>query len=448
MEAAKQPAIIVLFGITGDLAQRKLLPALYNLFVHDLLHPSTQIVGVSRRTVSVESVLSNADLPKDGDPNMLASFAQTVRMHTMTQTDPAEYVELREILDGIEEEAGACMHRLFYLSIPPQMFQTIVGHLGEQGLSQGCTHGTASSRLLVEKPFGYDTASAEDLLQQTAQYFSEQQVFRIDHYLAKDAVQNIAAFRQSAPAVEDLWNSSAVSEIRVSVTEKLDIEGRAEFYEGVGALRDFVQNHLLQVLSVTAADLPESSTAQDVHNRRLAFLQGIQPIEPDGVSDQTVRGQYQRYREEVNNPDSNTETFARVRLYSKNPRWQDTTFVLETGKALAEKSAKVHVTFKPSSGLESLTFYIQPEKGIVLSGSTTNSQPSDAVGSFNQSHGVLETNKLGYERVFADAINGDHTIFTTSEEVITAWRIVETVVQAWQQNGDSLVFYEKGSVTV
>lgn len=446
------PAIIVLFGITGDLAQRKLLPALYHLFKNGRLHESTVILGISRRDVTTEQMLelvasSIKDSEGEVDQSALKAVQKALRMHTMTQTDSDEYRELKGLLDEIEESVGACMHRLFYLSIPPQMFEPIVRNLGEQGLNKGCQHKSAESRLLIEKPFGYDLASAEQLLAQTSAHFEESQIFRIDHYIAKDSVQNIVEFRRASKEVESLWNDNYVSALEIFVTESLDIEGRAGFYEGVGALRDFIQSHLLQVLAVTAMDLPVENTSESVHKSRLALLNHIQPILGAEIDSRTLRGQYEGYREEVDNPESTTETFALIDLTIANERWNDSRVRLYTGKAMAEKLAEVRLTLQDENNHEqSLVIYIQPENGITISGSgmlTDQLQP--IVDEFNRSHGPSGLNPLGYERIFTDAIIGDHTLFTTSEEVIAAWKIVDDVVKAWGESGTGLRIYQKGA---
>ncbi len=431
-----EPAIIVLFGITGDLAQRKLLPALYHLFKNGGLDDNTIVLGISRRAVGPKEVLQNVTF--DGDDTDQAAAGKlraSLRMFTMSQTDPDEYRQLKQLLDDLEAGQGSCMHRLFYLSIPPQMFTTVVRYLGEHGLNSGCQHGNGQSRLLVEKPFGYDLASARELLAATSQWFNEDQLFRIDHYIAKDAVQNIVTARQAIPALEAMWNDERISEIAVTVAEQLDIEGRANFYEGVGALRDFVQSHLLQVLGLAVMNVPAHTMSDETHAARLEALQAIQPA----TVQQAARGQYDGYQAEVANPNSTTETYAELHLTSDDPRWENTTFTLITGKAMSEKRAEVRLTLKEGA----IVFHIQPELGIELAGDFE--QLHGAVADFNQQHQASLMNPLGYEKIFADAISGDHRLFTSVAEVLRSWEIVEDVLRAWAGNGDGLATYAKGS---
>lgn len=446
------PAIIILFGITGDLAQRKLLPALYHLYRDNLLHEDTVILGITRRDVTTEEMVKQVQQSLEAaddaaDETALRKVQQALRMHTMSQVDPEEYKTLKQILEDIEAEKGICMDRLFYLSIPPQMFGPIVRNLGEQGLNQSCQHGTAASRLLIEKPFGFNLQSAEELIADTGKHFQEEQIFRIDHYIAKDTVQNIVSLRQEVAGIEPLWNSKHVDRIELSVFEKLDIEGRATFYEEVGALRDFIQSHLLQVLALALMDIPATPDSETLHRSRLQALEQIVPLTQDTVASQTVRAQYDGYREVVRSTDSVTETFASVTLDLKGERWQGTKATLKTGKALPEKVAKMVVYFKADGGAEqSLRFWIQPDKGIELDGSNSDLKSlREQIETFSASHRTQPENPLGYERVFLDAIRGDHNIFTTSQEVLAAWRIVEAAVVAWGNSADSLRTYPKGS---
>jgi glucose-6-phosphate 1-dehydrogenase len=452
--AARSPSIIVIFGITGDLAQRKLLPALYHLFKDDLLDPRTVILGITRRNVTADELLSNVELcvneiDKICDPAVLKKIQTALRMHTMSQTEPSEYQGLLQLMNDIESERGICMNRLYYLSIPPQMFETIVRNLGEQGLNQSCQHGNAGTRLLVEKPFGYDLSSARELIEKTSKYFGEEQLFRIDHYLAKDTVQNIIAFRGLDPAIEKIWNNQFVSDIAITAYEKIDIEGRAVFYEGIGAMRDFVQSHLLQLLAVSTMDLPRSSESEEVHKTRLNALKSIQPLDASNVANRTVRGQYAGYREEVQNPDSLTETYAEVRLEMTADRWKKVSMSLKTGKAMAEKRTDVCLTLQDSS---QLIFHIQPDNGIELRAAdkTDYLQAIElAINSFNAAHPPSATGHPdAYERVLLDAIRGDHTLFTTSEEVIAAWKVLTNVVEVWSKSSEGLLEYQKGAGSV
>lgn len=450
------PAIIVIFGITGDLAQRKLLPALYHLFKDDLLDEKTIILGITRRDVSAKELLDKVELcvneiDKVCDPVALQKVHAALRMHQMSQTDPAEYRQLLELTNSIEEEQGVCMDRLYYLSIPPQMFEPIVRNLGEQGLNKSCPHGLAETRLLVEKPFGYDLASAKELIEETAAWFEEKQLFRIDHYLAKDTVQNIISFREMSPAVENAWNNRYIESIHITAFEKIDIEGRATFYEEVGALRDFIQSHLLQLLAIVTMELPEDMESEAVHAKRLQLLQSIRPITKEQVASRAARGQYAGYRDEVGKTDSATETFARITLAIDNERWKGLPITLQTGKAMAEKRTDVSLAFKNSDA--ELVIHIQPDAGIELTSSRDTpeffEQLAPLVGTFNAEHPPSPTaHPDAYERVLLDAVLGDHTLFTTSTEVIAAWKVITEVLEVWDGSDEGLVPYSKGAASV
>lgn len=454
--SAPAPSIIVIFGITGDLAQRKLLPALYHLFKDDLLDPRTVILGITRREVSAEELLGKVELcvneiDKVCDPSTLKKVHDALRMHQMSQVDPAEYRELYQLLNDIEAEKGVCMNRLYYLSIPPQMFEPIVRNLGQQGLNHSCQHGSAATRLLVEKPFGYDLVSARDLIQETGEWFSEEQLFRIDHYLAKDTVQNIIGLRAAHEEIEKIWNNRNIGSIHITAFEKIDIEGRATFYEEVGALRDFIQSHLLQLLAVVTMDLPESMQSAAVHRTRLAALQAVTPITEQEAGARSARAQYQGYREEVGVLDSSTETFAQITLSIDNARWSGVPVTLQTGKAMAEKRTDISLQYKDSDAR--LIFRVQPDTGVSLEQSDAAPELAaklrPLLEQFNAEHPPhLTAHPDAYERVLLDAVRGDHTLFTTSDEVIAAWKVVDGVVKAWSKNGEGLTLYPKGSAKI
>jgi glucose-6-phosphate 1-dehydrogenase len=478
-----EPVIIVIFGITGDLAQRKLLPALYHLLKDGLLHEDSVILGITRRDVTADQLLGQVELcvneiDKVCDPVGIARVRGALRMHQMSLTDGAEYDELLQQINAIEDEKDLCMTRLYYLSIPPQMFEPIVRNLGQHGLNASCQHGTAASRLLVEKPFGYDTASAEALIQETGEWFTEEQLFRIDHYVAKETVQNILAFRLYNPLFTDIWNSRHIESIEVTAFEQITIEGRAIFYEGVGALRDFIQSHLLQLLTVVTMELPGGDTSDAIHAAKLALLESVTPVQPDQVAVAAVRGQYEGYREEVQNPRTATETYASVTVSIDNERWQGVPMTIRTGKAMARKLTEIRIIFRADQAAggqhgnaqqsddqpdtpapNQLVFNIQPDEGISLQLNAKKPGFADALQSdvmdFNYNQAFSGEKQGGkpaapghpdaYERVLVDAARGDHTLFTTSQEVLAAWRIVENVLRTWSTSDDDLRMYPQGS---
>ncbi len=476
--ASLQPVIIVIFGITGDLAQRKLLPALYHLLKDGLLHKDSVILGITRRTMTADELLGQVELCVNEidqvcDPEGIRKVRAALRMHQMSQTDGAddtEYDELLTILNDIETERGICMNRLYYLAIPPKLFESTVSNLGQHGLNQSCQHDTAASRLLVEKPFGYDTASAETLIKETSEWFREDQIFRIDHYVAKETVQNILAFRTYNPLFSSIWNRRHIASITITAYEQITIEGRAVFYEGVGALRDFIQSHLLQLLTAITMELPEGKGSDAIHAAKQRLLKSIVPIGPDEVAASAVRGQYDSYRQEVNDSHTNTETYAALSLDIDNDRWRDVAINIRTGKAMARKHTEIRIVFTGSEGdpdtdsvdestRNELIFNIQPSEGISLHlhakkpGFRDEIQPvimnfayQQAFDGYSYPGGASHPD--AYERVLVDAARGDHTLFTTSEEVLEAWRIIENVLRAWGISDDDLIIYPKGAQQV
>lgn len=453
------PTILVIFGITGDLAKRKVLPALYHLLKDDLLPHPLEIIGTSRHELSVDELLKNVELcvlEADNicDPDALKKFRECVRMVKLDPIDDKDYASLGTIMDDIESKHGVCMNRLYYLSIPPQVSGQLIRHLGEQGLDTCRKHKNGSrSRLLVEKPFGYDLVSAEGLINEIAKYFSEDQVFRIDHYLAKESAQNILTFRRFNPLFSSLWNNQHIRSITVLASEKIDIEGRADFYEHVGAMRDLVQSHLLQLLALIVMDLPEDLTDSDaIHWAKQAILLGIRPPKANEVTKQVIRGQYAGYREEVGNPDSTTETFISVQLSIDSTVWNGVNIVLTTGKALKLKQTEITVCFGADNedNLNKLTFRVQPNEGIDVQllvkkpGFDLQIQPAIMDFSYEATfdeHGHPDA----YERVLIDAIRGDHSLFATSQEVLASWHILQPILDSWQKDSSDLKTYAKGS---
>ncbi len=449
------PSIIVIFGITGDLSHRYLLPALYHLFKDGLLHEKTQIIGISRRQMTAQELLDQVELCVNEvdnicDPDTLKKMYDHARMFQMDLVDPAAYQSLRATLDEIEESNGVCMNRLYYLSIPPQVYDPIIRLMGEASLNTSCQHGKAMTRLLVEKPFGYDLQSAQMLIADTEKVFGEEQIFRIDHYLAKETVQNILTFRFKNPIFEALWNRTHISQIEIYASEKITIEGRAQFYEPIGALRDFIQSHLLQILAIVTMDQPKAMDSDSIHASKQLVLSQVVPIAPDKVHELSVRGQYEGYREEVLNPASTTETFAGIRTTINNDRWRDIPIIIWTGKALAEKQNEICVTFTGQSNESNqLRFRIQPNEGIEIDlvakkpGFDNEFQHVSMDFSYQKNFANHE-HPNAYERVLADAVRGDHTLFATSAEVLSAWRIIDSVINEWAKNANDLQDYPIG----
>lgn len=448
-----QPAIIVIFGITGDLSRRYLLPSLYRLFKDNLLDDKTEIVGISRRELDLDAIFRNVEeavTKQDGDCNQTVIERMRRHLHpfTLDMDNPEGFAELLQTLNGIEEGQAVCMNRLYYLSIPPEAYGSVIGHMAGAGLNQSCQHGAAHTRLLVEKPFGHDLASAEELISLTNHAFQEEQIFRIDHYLAKETAQNIVTFRFENPLFESIWNNRHISGIDIVASEQIGIEGRANFYEKQGALRDFIQNHLLQLLAIATMDKPQQLDSQGIHAAKLQLLQSIRPVEPA----QAKRGQYAGYTDEVSNPQSFVETYASITTTIDTDRWRDVPVTIRTGKALADRRTVITFTFsnRPAGSVSNeLQFRIQPDEGIALKllakkpGFEHELLPVAMDFSYDEHFDGLHPG--AYERVLMDAVRGDRTLFTTSQEVLAAWRVVNDVVQAWQQGGEGLRTYQPGT---
>ena len=452
------PSSLVIFGITGDLARRKVLPALYHLSKEKLLPAQFEIIGTSRRPLTIDELIKEVELcvleiDNVCDPAALSEFRRHIRLIQLDPSNGDDYDDLRQTLDDIESEHGDCLNRLFYLSIPPQIYGSVVRSLGEHGLNQGCQHGQGASRLLVEKPFGYDYASAEALIATTTDAFTEDQVLRIDHYLAKETAQNILTFRQHNPLFASIWNNQNITSIDIVAYEKIGIEGRIDFYEQIGALRDLIQSHLLQLLALTTMELPtQIGDSAAIHASKQTLLDAIVAPAPDEVTSDVVRAQYDGYRDEVNNPDSTTETFVSCRFKIDNDRWRGTPITLKTGKAMASKRTDITICFGHTgsdAADNQLTFRIQPNEGIDIQLLVKKPGYKNEVhpASMDFSYGTTfdgHAHPDAYERVLVDALRGDHSLFATSQEVLTSWRILQPILEQWSQDSGDLKTYHQG----
>jgi glucose-6-phosphate 1-dehydrogenase len=453
------PVQIVVFGLTGDLARKKLLPAFYHLLDQKALPAGSRIIGVTRRDVTAAEVLAGLHDDPAFAAATLERLTDMVTMFHMDLAAPDDYARLKDLLDRTDETHGQCSHRLLYLSMPPQVFAPVITRLGEAGLAAGCPHGSGKSRLLIEKPFGYDQDSAAELINIIAAQFSEDQIFRIDHYVAKDTVQNILTFRAQNPLFAAVWDQAHVESITVSATETIGAEGRLS-YDGTGALRDVIQNHLLQLLALTTMELPAGTSSDALHAAKLELLKSIATIQPG----QAKRGQYAGYRDEVQQPESITETFAAIQLVINNPRWQGVPVLIQTGKSLDQKATEVMLTFKqpgapahehhpalPPNDAEhnTLTIRLEPDEGICLDLRVKQPGLAPVVQTvdmdFRYARSFSHRQPDAYERVLSDAIRGDRTLFTTSAETLECWRIINDVVTAWTASGTGLAAYKPGA---
>ncbi len=432
------PTILVIIGITGDLARRKLMPAIERLAAAGVLPEKFRVVGIGRDEMSMDDVLAripSSDYLKDH-----------LEMWCMDMEDASSYKGLKDRLDAVEDEFGGRAQRVFHLSVPPQISVAIIEHLGQAGFGK---HHT--TKLLSEKPFGVDLESAKDLVERTKEYFSEDQIYRIDHYLAKAMALNLLVFRGSNSLFKRTWNRDFIDCIQITASEKIGIEGRVNFYEQTGALRDFVQNHLLQLAALTLMELPSTLGSWDeVQRRRREALEALVPPSDDVLATRVVRGQYIGYAAEVNNPGSTTETFVSMTLFSSDPRWGGVPITLTTGKALDEQFSEVRVFFKQEDTREAnqLVMRIAPREGVKLElwskrpGYSRELEPVSLAFDYGSPKAHIPE---AYEQVFLDALRSDHTLFTSSEEVLASWRVLAPIQHAWDMSSKDLIYYEQGS---
>lgn len=455
--ATLPPTVLTIFGISGNLAQIKLLPALYHLMKKELLPANFKVVGVFRETsIDLDRLMQQVEINllrkhQDADKTTLDRLRATIIPIVMDSTLSEDQTRLKSLLDQLDTEQGSPYQRLYYLAIPPAVFPNVIHALRDAGLNQE-TRGSAS-RILVEKPFGINLESAKQLVEIMSSAFSEQQIYRIDHYLAKENAQNILTFRFNNPFVEDIWGRQYIDHIQITAIESIGIDNRSNFYEGMGALRDVVQSHLLQLMSLVMMEAPLTMASETIHAEKLALLNAISPILPNHVDELAVRGQYDGYRQEAKNDTSNVETYAALSLEVNNSRWGGVPVLIRTGKALSETRTEISLVFRDRSRRNVppniLTIRIQPNEGISIRltakkpGFDNALQPVDM--SFNYQDSFDGENPDAYERVLIDTIVGDQSLFASSEEVLRCWEILEPVIQNWQASQSQPEVYAKGS---
>ncbi|CAA9442954.1 MAG: Glucose-6-phosphate 1-dehydrogenase [uncultured Rubrobacteraceae bacterium] len=467
------PSAIVIFGASGDLTARKLVPALYELAEGRRLPMEFAIVGVARTPMSYEEFREKLrrsleeQRPGGVSDDVWDSFSGGIFYLAGDSKKAGTYRELKGFLKNLDNERGTRGNRAFYLASSPTLFSTIVEGLGEAGMNEGEDGGWA--RLVVEKPFGRDLTSARELNADIRRYFEETQIYRIDHYLGKETVQNILALRFSNSIFEPLWNQHYVDHVQITVAEDLGIGSRGGFYEDAGALRDIIQNHAMQILCLTAMEPPAAFDAESVREEKVKVLKAARRIPADEVEDFAVRGQYTRgwvwgeetpgYREEEDiGPDSTTETYVALKLYIDNWRWAGTPFYVRTGKRLPKRVTEIAIQFKPTphapfAGAENLepnvlVVRVQPEEGVSLKIGAKVPGSGFEIRSVNMDllYGTafLEEVPDAYQRLLLDLMLGDPTLFIRSDETEGAWDILGPVMRAWTENGE-MPFYPAGS---
>src|ERR1700730_7182193 len=456
-----EPCTVILFGASGDLAKRKVIPALYDLAIHDALGPRYALVGFARTPMTDDSFRTTAgeaakSISEVGpiDPQQWDGFASNLFYHPGDYNSQEAYAQLAKRLTDLESSNILGGNRLFYLSTPPEVYPDIVEQLGRAGLARTASPNSWV-RIIIEKPFGRDLASAKELNQIVLNVFDEKQVYRIDHYLGKDTVQNLLVLRFGNGIFEPLWNRNYVDCVQITAAETLGVERRGGFYETTGALRDMIQSHVLQLTSLVAVEPPASFDATSVQNEKLKVLQSIRPFNLEMVAQAVVRGQYapgklngkpvSGYRDEPGvSHNSRTETFVAMRLLIDNWRWAGVPFYLRTGKRLAKRTTEIMIQFRCAphivfreKGIQAnrLVLNIQPDEGISVSFVAKRPGTEMNIGNvtmnFSYREGFGGGSRSAYATLLNDCLRGDPTLFDRGDSVEAAWALVDPILDVW-----------------
>jgi glucose-6-phosphate 1-dehydrogenase len=457
------PFVIVIFGATGDLAQHKLLPAFFSLYKQQQLGKDFYIVGFARRPFSDEEYrrMVEEELNLASDPDW-EQFAKNLYYQQGLFDEEQGYQSLIQKLKTFDDKMGACITRLFYLATPPDNYENILNYLESTKLSEGCGHGSEKwTRLAIEKPFGKDIETARNLDKKLSELFEEKQIFRVDHYLGKETVQNMIAFRFANSIFEPVWNKEHIDHVQITLAEKKGIGKRGKFFDGVGILRDVGQNHLLQLLATVAMEQPRSFERESVRDARVNAITAIRPVTPSEESTFVVRAQYKGYTQEKDvAADSQTETFTAMKLFVDTPRFEQVPFYLRAGKKLAEDVVDIKIVFKQTCHIlfkeagcpeigNVLTIRIQPDEGISLRviakkpGAKLSLDTVTMNFSYHQAFGGHGAD--AYEKVLLDILAGDQMLFNRSDELENSWQLISNILKGWSQEQKQIALYDEGT---
>ena len=458
------PCILVIFGATGDLTARKLLPALYNLTRDGLLPAHFACVGFARREKShdefrqeMREAVAKYSRVLPIDPNLWQAFSEQLFYHRSEFNHDAGYEELKDLLQKLDKQFGTRGNHLFYLSTQPSFFSGIIEKLSQHKLLSDDKE-KRWSRVIIEKPFGHDLNSALKLQKEISQYLDENQIFRIDHYLGKETVQNLLVFRFSNPIFESIWNNNHIDHVQITVSEEIGIGTRGRFFEEEGMLRDIVQNHMMQLLSLVGMEPPTSFKATAIHDEKVKVLESLRSISKESIDDYVVRGQYgpgyidgspvKGYAQEDNvGRDSQVETYVALEVFIDNWRWSGVPFYLRAGKRLPKRATEISITFKDAPGFlfekqnkkidrNILVIRIQPDEGISLKMNCKipglNSPIHPVKMDFRYSAYFGASPPEAYERLICDCMSGDGTLFTRADEVLASWRFFTPILEHWE----------------
>lgn len=467
----KQPFVLVLFGSTGDLAKRKLFPAIFALHQDGLLNERFAVIGLGRSEMEQgefqerlrKSIKEYSRLPIPNDSEW-QEFASHFTYKSVDVHDVSAYAELRKEMESIEQRRGTAGNRLFYLSIGPDLFGAVSKNLKEAGL----TETTGWKRLVIEKPFGHDYESAMELNEQIKASFSESEIFRIDHYLGKEMIQNIEVIRFANPMFEPLWNRHYIDNVQITSSETVGVEERAGYYDKSGALRDMLQNHMLQMVMMVGMEPPSRLNMEAIRDEKVKVLRSLRTYSENEVATNIVRGQYTAgtlkgktvpgYREEPGvDPESRTETFVAAKFYIDNFRWAGVPFYIRTGKRLPQKTVEIVIQFKEMPNLffnregnlasNLLRIRISPVEGmqLLLNANLPGENKTITPIAMEYCNNCDEESREAYERLIQDAVEGDSTYFTRWDEVALAWKKVDPIQHAWANDTSQLPTYPAGS---